>query len=137
MPKSAYHAFASLRRPRLRPVVWVRTSLEDLQRLPAEVNADIGYTLHLVQLGEYPAAATALRGDLGGLFELMADHDGNAYRAVLTVKLRHAIYVLHVFHEKSKHGIATSRRDIELIKSRMAVARELDLERDLESEEAQ
>lgn len=107
----------------------------DLQRLPAEVTADIGYTLHLVQLDEYPESAKLLRGDLGGLVELIADHGGNAYRAVFTVKLRHAIYVLHVFQKKSTHGIATSRRDVELIKSRLSVARELDAERDLDSEE--
>ena len=135
MPKSAYHPSTPFRRLPLRPVVWVRTSLVDLQRLPAEVTADIGYTLHLVQLDEYPESAKLLRGDLGGLVELIADHGGNAYRAVFTVKLRHAIYVLHVFQKKSTHGIATSRRDIELIKSRLSVARELDAERDLDSEE--
>lgn len=99
------------------------------------MNADIGFTLHLVQLGEYPASAKLLRGDLGGLVELIADHDGNAYRAVFTVKLRHAIYVLHVFQKKSTHGMATSRRDVELIKARLSVARELDTERDLDSGE--
>ena len=106
----------------------------DLRQLPAEVNADIGYTLHLVQLGEYPASAKMLRGDLGGLVELIADHDGNAYRAIFTVKLRHAIYVLHVFQKQSTHGISTSRKDIELIKSRLSVARELDAVRDLDRE---
>jgi len=33
--------------------------------------------------------------------------------------LRYAIYVLHVFQKKSKRGISTPQRDIELIKSRL------------------
>ena len=33
------------------------------------------------------------------------------------------VYVLHVFQKKATHGIATPRREIELIKQRLALAR--------------
>jgi len=36
-----------------------------------------------------------------------------------------AIFVLHVFQKKSKHGIATPKQDIELIKSRLKRAQEI------------
>ena len=57
-------------------------------------------------------------------FAIVEDFDGNTYRAVYTLKLRGAIYVLHVFQKKSTRGIATPRREIELIKARYARARE-------------
>jgi len=44
---------------------------------------------------------------------------------VYTVRLTEAVYVLHCFQKKSRHGIATDRRDIDLIKERLARAEEL------------
>lgn len=85
---------------------------------------EVGYALYLAQRGEHPPQAKRLKGELGGLIEIVEDFDGNTYRAVYTVKLRGAVYVLHVFQKKSTRGIATPRREIELIKERYARARE-------------
>lgn len=52
--------------------------------------------------------------------EIVASHQGNAWRAVYTVKMEDAIYVLHVFQKKSTKGIATPAREIGLIKRRLA-----------------
>lgn len=40
--------------------------------------------------------------------------------------LRDAVYVLHAFQKKAKSGIATPRREIELIRQRLKLASELD-----------
>ncbi|HEY7770535.1 type II toxin-antitoxin system RelE/ParE family toxin, partial [Longimicrobium sp.] len=45
--------------------------------------------------------------------------------AVYTVRFQGAVYVLHAFQKKSKRGIATARKDIELIKGRLVAARQL------------
>jgi len=45
---------------------------------------------------------------------------------VYTVKLAHAIYVLHVFQKKSTRGIVTPRHVVELIKARLRRAQEQD-----------
>jgi len=50
------------------------------------------------------------------------NHDGDTYRAVYTVKLASAVYVLHVFQKKSKKGSATPMHDLELIRGRLAEA---------------
>jgi phage-related protein len=50
------------------------------------------------------------------------DWRGNAYRAVYTVRFANAIYVLHCFQKKSKHGIATSAADLRLIRERLKEA---------------
>lgn len=85
---------------------------------------EIGYALYGAQRGEQPRQAKRLKGELGGIIELVDDFDGNTYRAVYTVKLSGVVYVLHAFQKKSTHGIATPRREIQLIKERYARARE-------------
>lgn len=54
--------------------------------------------------------------------EIAVSHQGNAWRAVYTVRFQEVLYVLHVFQKKSKQGIATPARDIKLIKQRLAEA---------------
>jgi phage-related protein len=46
----------------------------------------------------------------------------NTYRAVYTVRFFGAIYVLHAFQKKSKRGIATPQKEIELVNQRLAAA---------------
>ena len=58
----------------------------------------------------------------GGVIEIVEDHDGETYRAVYTVRLASAIYVLHVFQKESKRGIATPKADIDLVKRRLKLA---------------
>jgi len=48
------------------------------------------------------------------------------YRAVYAVKLKRAVYVLHVFKKKSKTGIAIPRPDAELIEGRLRRAQLID-----------
>ena len=57
-----------------------------------------------------------------GCAEVVADHRGDTFRAVYTVRLVGRVYVLHAFQKKSKHGIATSQPEIDLIKRRLKQA---------------
>jgi phage-related protein len=61
--------------------------------------------------------------------EVVEDYDRNTYRAVYTVRFTEAVYVLHSFQKKSRHGIATDQRDIDLIKERLAWAEKLHRQR--------
>jgi phage-related protein len=93
--------------------------------LPVTVRRGFGLSLFAVQLGETPSASKPLKGFSGaGVLELIEDAKGNTYRAVYTVRFRDAIYVLHVFQKKSKHGIATPRHEIDLIHDRLKLAQE-------------
>ena len=51
-------------------------------------------------------------------------YEGDAYRSVVAVQLGERIYVLHAFQKKSKKGIATPKKDVEVIKQRYAEAKE-------------
>ena len=107
----------------MKPEHRMGTSLKDLRGFPDKVQDDIGYALYLAQLGEKHEAAKPLKGFAGaGVLEIVESHDGDAYRAVYTVKLARAVYVLHVFQKKSKRGIATPKSEIEFIKQRLKLA---------------
>ena len=113
-----------------RPVIWVGSSRRDLRGFPREVRRDIGQALYAAQQGETDPAAKPLRGFGGGsVLEIVTDQEGGTWRAVYTVRFREAIYVLHAFQKKSKRGIATPKRELDLIYRRLAEAEHLHRER--------
>jgi phage-related protein len=79
----------------LRPVRWVGSALRDLKGFPRSVQRDFGQALYAAQCGE-----------------------------VYTVRFGSTIYVLHAFMKKANKGRETPRKDIELIKARLATARQ-------------
>lgn len=110
----------------LKTLRWVGRSLEDLRRFPAAVRRDIGYALQFAQVGTKHPSAKPLHdfGGGAGVLEVVEDHDGNTYRAVYTVRFANAVYVLHAFQKKSKSGIKTPKKEIELIRARLKLAEE-------------
>jgi phage-related protein len=109
----------------IKPLEWVGSSLEDLKDFPEEVKGEIGYALYLAQIGDKHPDTKPLKGFKGAsVLEVVEDFDGDTYRAIYTVKLPKAVYVLHVFQKKSKHGIATPKQDIDLIEARLERAKQ-------------
>jgi phage-related protein len=91
--------------------------------LPADVRRLFGYALSLAQAGDRHDAAKVLKGFGGaGVLEVVEDDTGGTYRAVYTVKFSEAVFVLHCFQKKSKRGIATPKRDMDVILARLKVA---------------
>ena len=84
---------------------------------------DIGQALYAAQWREEYPRVKALQG-FGGrsVLEIVAPYAGDTYRAVYTVRFEDAIYVLHAFQKKSKRGISTPKKEIDLIKQRLAAA---------------
>jgi phage-related protein len=103
-----------------KPLRWVGSSKKDLMAMPEEVQDVFGYALHLAQSGQKHPDSKPLKGFGGaGVLEVIEDFQGDAYRAVYTVRVPGAVYVLHCFQKKSTQGIATPKHDVELIKSRL------------------
>lgn len=95
--------------------------------LPEEVQRVMGFALHQAQAGEKHPAAKALRGFGGrGVLEVVERHDGDTFRAVYTVRLERAVYVLHCFQKKAKRGIATPKVELDLIRRRLREAEAID-----------
>jgi phage-related protein len=108
-----------------KPPFFVGSSRDDLRALPDDVKDVFGYALYLAQTGEMHVRAKPLSGFGGaGVLEVV-DHDkAGTYRAVYTVGLAGAVYVLHVFQKKSRRGIATPPREIDLVRARLRQAEE-------------
>lgn len=118
---------ARLPRP-VKPLRWIASSRKDYRDFPDDVQDGFGFALFLAQTGEHPPSAKPLKGLGSGIVELVEDHDGDTYRAVYTVKLATAIYVLHAFKKKSKQGIKTPKQDLDLIRQRLRAAEAHDAE---------
>ena len=115
----------SLTQP-VKPLFWVGSSRRDLREFPEPVKDVMGHALFIAQLGRKHEDARPLKGFGGaGVLEVVEDFAGDTYRAVYTVKFSDAIYVLHVFQKKSKRGIKTPKKDLDLIRERLSRA-ELD-----------
>jgi phage-related protein len=110
-------------------LIWMGSSRADLAAMPEAVRKDFGGALHGVQHGRQPSDAKALKGKAKGAIQLSEDHDGDTYRAVYTAELHGTVYVLHCFQKKSKSGIATPQRDLDLIERRLKDARILHAQR--------
>ncbi len=110
----------------LKPVEWVGSSRKDMKAMPEDVQDTFGFALYLAQLGEKHPDAKPLKGFTGsGVLEIVEDYSSDTYRAVYTVRFADAVYVLHVFQKKSKHGIATPKEEIEKVKSRLKIVEEM------------
>ena len=112
------------RAPGEKALYWIRLSKEDLLTFPEQVRDDIGVALSVAQFGGKHASAKPWKGEGPGILEIVEEHRGDTYRAVYTVRFEEAVYVLYAFQKKSPHGIATSRRDVELVTRRLRTARE-------------
>jgi len=108
-------------------LIYVGSSLKDLGKFPTDVQDVMVTALNLAKVGDKHQDAKPLKGFKGsGVLEMVDDDDGDTYRAVYTVRLSQAVYVLHAFKKKSTTGVKTSRRDIDLVKQRLTAAETYD-----------
>jgi phage-related protein len=117
--------FDGFNTPIMRPVRWMGNSKKNLLKFPSEVQKIIGDELQFIQFGGMPKDAKPFKGVGSGVFELAVKYDKEAYRTVVAVQLGDYIYVLHSFQKKSRKGISTPKQDVDLIKQRLAEAREI------------
>ena len=109
--------------PILKPLRWIASSKKDLMAMPDEVQQAFGFALYHGQIGLLHPDAKPLKGfGSAGVLEVVEDWRGNTYRAVYTVRFADAIYVLHCFQKRSKRGIETPKREIDLIRERLREA---------------
>lgn len=113
-----------------RPLQWLGSTRKDVRSFPRPVRRDIGIALYAAQHDELDPAARPMKGFGGSsVVEIVSDFRGDTWRAVYTVRFTEAVYVLHAFQKKSKRGIATPRKDLDLIQRRLAEADRLHRER--------
>jgi phage-related protein len=106
----------NLRLPVPRPVVWLGNSQKNILDFPKGAQKLLGDELQLIQFGCMPKDAEPFKGVGSGVLEIALRFASDAYRVVLAVQIGERIYVLHAFQKKSKKGIETPKRNIDLIK---------------------
>ncbi len=108
----------------MKPVLWIGSSRKDLKDLPEEVQSEFGHSLREIQKGKDPGNAKPLKHlGVSGVSEIVVDEREGTFRTVYTVEFKDVIAVLHVFQKKSKSGIATPKKEIDLILQRLKQAR--------------
>ncbi|TAN53737.1 MAG: hypothetical protein EPN26_06685 [Rhodospirillales bacterium] len=107
-----------------KPIDWIGSAKKDFTAFPKSVQMEMGMALGVAQYGAKHPSAKPLKGLGGGVFGIVESFDGNAYRAIYTVRFADRIYVLHAFQKKSVKGIATPGHEIELVKKRLRIAEE-------------
>jgi phage-related protein len=112
--------------PVLRTVVWLGNSKKNIRDFPEGAQKLLGDELQLIQFGGMPKDAKPFKGIGSGVLEIALRYASDAYRVVVAVQIGKRIYVLHAFQKKSKKGIETPQRDVELIRQRFREARELE-----------
>lgn len=107
----------------MKDLIWVGSALKDLKLFPSEVRDEVGFTLHQVQEGKTPRNVKPLKGLTPGVIEIVSNFDTDTYRTVYAIKLDDSIYVLHSFQKKSKSGIKTPKKELDLIEQRLKMAK--------------
>lgn len=110
--------------PSRKPLLWIGSSLREMQSLPADVQDVFGRAFLDAQYGDHPVGARPFgEGVSRAIMKLSDNHDGEAYRAAYAL-FPEAVYVLHVFQKKSKSGVATPKADKRRIELRWRFALE-------------
>lgn len=101
----------------MKPIRFLGDSLSRLREFDTDVKQDAGYQLEKVQRGEQPDDFKPLPSIGKGVEEIRIWDESGTYRVIYIARLADAVYVLHVFQKKTQ---ATSKRDIDLAKIRLA-----------------
>lgn len=112
----------------MKPLIFVADSHRVLREFPKAVQQEIGFALYQAQTGGKHVHAKPLKNIGAGVLEVISDHRGDTFRTIYTVKLEKAVYVLHAFQKKSKHGLSTPKGVMDLVKQRLQLAIEIDRE---------
>ena len=106
---------------KIKQLFWGTGCQKELSQFPEDVRDVMLQAFLIAQKGGKHPDAKPMKGFKGsGVVEVVESFEKNAYRAVYTTRIEESIHVLHVFQKKSKSGIATPKKEIDLIKKRLA-----------------
>jgi phage-related protein len=106
-----------------RKLVWLADSRDRLTDFPAAVRQKLGFAPYQAQIGQKHETAKMLHGFSETVWQVRADDSGGTYRTVYVARFGDAVYVLHAFQKKATSGIPTPRRELDLIRQRLQLAR--------------
>lgn len=102
-----------------RNISWIKAARKDFEGFPVDVQSDVLDALTVAAEGGKSDKAKPFKGVDGGVFEIALKHRGDAFRALYAVKIDADVWVIHAFQKKSKSGIKTPQREVDLIRERL------------------
>jgi phage-related protein len=99
----------------MKSVSFLGDSLKRLREFPEDAKQDAGYQLDKIQNGLQPDDFKPMPTVGKGVEELRIWDDSGTYRVIYTARLQEIVYVLHAFQKKTQ---ATSKKDIDIAKTR-------------------
>ena len=114
---------------RTQPVSWIKAALRAFECFPDKAQSICLTALTIAAEGGKADIVKPMLGMGPGVFEIALAFKGDAFRVVYAVQIGDEIWVLHAFQKKSKRGIATPQKDIDLIRQRLAEAERLHRQR--------
>ena len=113
----------------MRKLNWLGNSLKNMKGFPEDAKREIGHALHGLQMDDdQQPRIKPLRGNPAfkgaAIRQISADAEGRAFRCVVTLEVAQEIYVLHALEKKATQGVATPKKEIDIILSRMQSLKE-------------
>lgn len=102
-----------------RTISWIKGAVRDFDDFPLETQQDAARALTLIAEGDTPDIAKPMTGLGSGIWALTIKERGDAFRVVYALQLDDDIWVIHAFQKKSKSGIATPKREIDVVRERI------------------
>jgi phage-related protein len=103
----------------IRQISWLKLALKDFNDFPIEVQQDAAQALSIAARGGKADTAKPFKGVGSGIFEIALKHRGDAFRVLYAVQIGDALWVIHAFQKKSKSGIKTPQKEVDLINERL------------------
>lgn len=107
----------------MKQVQWLADARTRVRAFPPGVQDGVGYSLFLAQTGKTSQNIKPLHGLGSGVMEISEWDVSGTYRVVFTVSIGECIYVIHAFQKKSSDGIATPKRELDLVRRRLQLLR--------------
>lgn len=98
---------------------------EGVRNVPGRAGSICLAALTIAAEGGKADIAKPMHGMGSGVFEIALLFRGDAFRAVYAVQFSEDIWVLHAFQKKSRQGIQTPKREVDLIKERLKRLKEI------------
>jgi phage-related protein len=102
-----------------RQLIYLGSTSKDLEKLPKDVKEVFLAALKMALNGETHEDAKPFKYHGSGVFEIVCDYRGDAFREIYTVRYQEIIFVVHIFKKKSKKKSETPKEDIEIIDKRL------------------
>ena len=108
-----------------RPISWIKAARREFENFPLDAQTICLTALTIAAEGGKADIAKPMQGMGSGVFEIALRFRGNAFRVVYAVQIGSDIWVVHAFQKKSTQGIKTPKHEIELIRDRLKMLKEI------------